>query len=130
MLPFGGAAPVMALVTTRDVDEGEELLLSYGHSYWTGTSAAHAPSELGPSPAGGGGGGAPLRSFSPAVRRAAAAVWGDGLAQGIAGEPARLACRPSVVASSACLATAAAARPRSVSVAGTGCRQTSARGRI
>ena len=34
MLPFGSAAPIMALVTTRDVAEGEELLTAYGHSYW------------------------------------------------------------------------------------------------
>lgn len=61
MLPFGAAAPVMALVTTRDVEDGEELLTAYGHSYWV----AHF-------------GGTPPPS-TPAVTRAAASMWTDGL---------------------------------------------------
>ena len=34
LVPFGGAAPILALVTTRDVSEGEELLHSYGLEHW------------------------------------------------------------------------------------------------
>ena len=64
MLPFGTAAPIMALVATRDIKAGEELLISYGHSYWLDGSSA------------GGGDRAPP---SPAVLRAAASMWGGGL---------------------------------------------------
>ena len=40
LLPFGDVAPIMALCTTRNVAEGEELLVSYGHQAWNehGTS--------------------------------------------------------------------------------------------
>ena len=35
MVPFGHeCAPLMCVVTTRDVQEGDELLISYGHEYW------------------------------------------------------------------------------------------------
>ena len=34
LVPLGPVAPLMALVTTRAVAPGEELLLCYGHSYW------------------------------------------------------------------------------------------------
>ena len=35
MVPFGhSCAPLMCVVTTCDVREGDELLISYGHSYW------------------------------------------------------------------------------------------------
>ena len=34
LLPFGGAAPILALVTTRDVAEGEELLRCHGLEHW------------------------------------------------------------------------------------------------
>ena len=68
MLPLGNAAPLMALVTTRDVDEGDELLLSYGHSYWIEHNAA---------------GSAP--TMSPAIQRAARATWGrEGLEAAVA----------------------------------------------
>lgn len=61
MLPFGSAAPLMALVTTRDVAADEELLLSYGHSYWLDAfGVAAAPP-------------------TPAVMQAAARMWGEGL---------------------------------------------------
>ena len=60
MLPFGAAAPVMALVTTRDVEDGEELLTAYGHSYWVAHGGTPPPS-------------------TPAVTRAAASMWTDGL---------------------------------------------------
>lgn len=79
MVPFGGAAPVMALVTTRAVQPGEELLVSYGHSYWIdhfgGTVPAHA---------------------SRAVTLAAAAPWGVGglkanVAQVVAAYPNEMA---------------------------------------
>ena len=33
MVPFG-PSPLVAVVTTRDIDENEELLTSYGASYW------------------------------------------------------------------------------------------------
>ena len=71
MLPLGKAAPLMALVTTEDVDEGDELLLSYGHSYWIENTS-------------GGAGKAPPRAMSPAVRQAARATWGDGLEAAVA----------------------------------------------
>ena len=68
MLPLGNAAPLMELVTTRDVDEVEELLLSYGHSYWIEHNAA---------------GSAP--TMSPAIQRAARATWGrEGLEAAVA----------------------------------------------
>jgi hypothetical protein len=35
MVPYGHeCAPLMCIVTTCDVAEGDELLLSYGHTYW------------------------------------------------------------------------------------------------
>ena len=61
MLPLGRAAPVMALVTVCDVPAGQELLLSYGHTYWIEHFGGTAP------PA------------TPAVLRAAARIRGDGL---------------------------------------------------
>ena len=61
MLPFGDAAPLMALVATRDVAAGDELLLSYGHSYWIEHFGGTPPPP------------------TPAVTRAAARMWGDGL---------------------------------------------------
>lgn len=44
MVPYGhGCAPLMCVVTTRDVREGDELLISYGHNYWI-TRGCGAPS--------------------------------------------------------------------------------------
>ena len=60
MLPLGNAAPLMALVTTRDVESDEELLLAYGHTYWIEHFGGKASDT------------------SPAVARAAAATWGGG----------------------------------------------------
>ena len=34
LVPFGDVAPLMALCTTSEVRQGEELLLAYGHSFW------------------------------------------------------------------------------------------------
>ena len=34
LIPFGDAAPLLCIVSTRCVPKGEELLLSYGHEYW------------------------------------------------------------------------------------------------
>ena len=34
LVPFGTAQPIMALYTTRDVSQGDELLICYGHSFW------------------------------------------------------------------------------------------------
>ena len=34
LVPFGSAAPILALMTTREVRQGEELLVSYGHEAW------------------------------------------------------------------------------------------------
>ena len=42
LVPFGEAAPLMALVTTRAVTQGEELLTMYGHSFWI-EQLHHAP---------------------------------------------------------------------------------------
>ena len=36
LVPFGDAAPLMCLVSTRDVKAGEEILIAYGHDYWMG----------------------------------------------------------------------------------------------
>ena len=70
-LPFGEAAPIMALITTRPVSKGEELLISYGHSYWIEQLldgvAASAPRV------------SRVPSNSDAVLRAAAGTWGEGL---------------------------------------------------
>jgi len=57
MLPFG---QVCALVTTRDVAEGDELLLSYGHTYWM----EH------------GGGDTRIGWTTPAIESALASMWG------------------------------------------------------
>ena len=34
LVPFGGAAPILALVTNREITRGDELLWSYGHEHW------------------------------------------------------------------------------------------------
>ena len=34
LIPFGDAVPVMALCPVRDIEPGEELLVSYGHTFW------------------------------------------------------------------------------------------------
>ena len=39
LVPFGGAAPILALVTTRHLAEGTELLCSYGIEHWAATRA-------------------------------------------------------------------------------------------
>lgn len=36
LLPFGDAVPIMLLLTTRAVQQGEELLHCYHHAFWTG----------------------------------------------------------------------------------------------
>jgi hypothetical protein len=51
---------VCALVTTRDVAEGDELLLSYGHTYWM----EH------------GGGDTRIGWTTPAIESALASMWG------------------------------------------------------
>ena len=61
MVPFGAAAPIMALVTTREVREGEELLTAYGHTYWIDHFGGTPPPS------------------SPDVTRAAASLWAEGL---------------------------------------------------
>ena len=50
LLPFGEVAPIMALCTTRSISEGEELLISYGHSYWFEQAAAAAKGANGEEP--------------------------------------------------------------------------------
>ena len=46
MVPYGhGCPPLMAVVTTRAVSEGDELLLSYGHNYWTTRGASAGLSD-------------------------------------------------------------------------------------
>mmetsp|Transcript_1926 Transcript_1926/g.2072 ORF Transcript_1926/g.2072 Transcript_1926/m.2072 type:complete len:398 (+) Transcript_1926:36-1229(+) len=36
MVPFGDAAPLMALITTRPIRKDEEILITYGQVYWLG----------------------------------------------------------------------------------------------
>ena len=48
LVPFGGAAPILALVTTREVAEGEELLCCYGLEHWAQRASAD---EAGAEPA-------------------------------------------------------------------------------
>ena len=54
----------MAVVTTRAVSEGDELLLSYGHEYWVTRGASEGPAAVQRARAA-------FQQEGPAVRRAA-----------------------------------------------------------
>ena len=46
LVPFGGAAPVMALVTTRAVQAGDEILMPRGPSWWaTSMTTSDSPAS-------------------------------------------------------------------------------------
>jgi len=62
MVPFGKAAPIMALCTTRAVQKDEELLICYGHSHWIEQVGGTVSPE----------------AQTSAVARAGVAIWGGG----------------------------------------------------